>query len=68
MSLLTDLVQSIIDMPGEFAGVMAQGPVEALLVVMGAVLVTVPAAFFAVLVAGAAIEFVVPDSVRETHP
>jgi len=68
MSILSDLAESIIDAPGEFIDVASQGPIETVLVVMGALLVALPLAFFGLLVLGAAIELVIPDSVRETHP
>jgi hypothetical protein len=68
MSLLTDFVDSIVKTPGKFADVAAQGPLEALLVLMGAVLVLVPLGFFGLLVFGAVVEFVTPDSSAARHP
>lgn len=68
MSLVSDLLDSLVEAPGEFADVAAQGPVESFLVVMGAVLVGIPLLFFGLLVAGVVAELVIPDSVRETHP
>lgn len=68
MSLVSEFVQSLVDAPGKFADVAAQGPVEAFLVLMGALLVGAPLALFGLLVAGAAAELVIPDSVRESHP
>lgn len=68
MSLVSDFVDSLVEAPGEFADVAAQGPIEAFLVLMGALLVGAPLALFGLLVAGAAADLVIPDSVRETHP
>ena len=68
MSLLSDLIQSIIDMPGEFADIALQGPVEALLVLTGAVLVGAPLALFTYLLVGAAVELVLPESFGASYP
>lgn len=68
MSVLSDLAESIADAPGEFADVATQGPVEALLVAMGAVLIIAPMVFFGLLVLGAVVEFVTPDRTAVQHP
>jgi hypothetical protein len=68
MSVLTRLVESIVDMPGEFADVAAQGPIEALLVLSGAILVGLPVAFFGVLLLGALADLVTPESFGAEHP
>jgi len=68
MSLVSEFVRSLVDTPGEFADVAAQGPIEAFLVLMGAVLVGAPLILFGLLVGGAAADLVIPDSVRESHP
>ncbi len=68
MSVLSELFQSIIDMPGEFAGVATQGPIEALLVLMGGLLVVVPSAFFGILVLGAVVDLITPEKFGATHP
>ena len=68
MSLLSDLIDSIIDMPGEFADVAAQGPVEGLLVLFGALFVIAPTAYFGYLVTGAVVDLLIPESFGETHP
>lgn len=68
MSVVSRLVQSIVDMPGEFAEVAGQGPIEALLVLMGAILVGLPVAFFGVLVLGAIADLVTPESFGAEHP
>jgi len=68
MGFLSDLTRSVIDMPGEFADVATQGPIEAVLVLTGALLVLVPSAVFGYLVLGAAVDLVVPDSSEASHP
>jgi hypothetical protein len=68
MSVLSELIQSIIDMPGEFADVALQGPVEAILVLSGAILVGLPLLLFTYLVLGAAVELVLPESFGASYP
>jgi len=68
MGFLSDLTQSVIDMPGEFADVAAQGPIEAVLVLTGALLVLVPSAVFGYLVLGAVVDLMLPDSSQTSHP
>lgn len=68
MSTLSELVDSIIQMPAEFADVALQGPIEATLVLIGALLVGLPTAFFGYLVAGAAVDTVLPESFGAEHP
>lgn len=68
MSFVSDLVDSILDAPDQFIDVATQGPIEGFLVLMGALLVGLPLVVFGVLVLGAVVELVVPDSIRETHP
>lgn len=68
MSLLSDLIDSIVEMPGEFADVAAQGPVEGVLVLFGALFVTLPVLYFAYLVVGVLVELITPESFGETHP
>jgi len=68
MSLLSDLIRSIVDMPGEFADVATQGPIEGALVLMGALLVFVPSLVLGYLTLGAAIDLLFPDSSRVSHP
>jgi hypothetical protein len=68
MSVLSDLIQSIVDMPGEFADVAAQGPIEAILVLTGALLVVVPSLVFGYLVLGAAVDLVTPDRSEFSYP
>ena len=73
MSLLSDLIHSIVDMPGEFAEVATQGStvdtlVATSLVLVGALLVVVPSIIFGYLVLGAAADLVVPDSSSRSYP
>jgi len=48
-------------MPGEFASVAAADPLGAVLLAVGALLVAVSVGVFGYLVAGAALELIVPD-------
>lgn len=68
MSLATEFVESVIKMPGKFVEVAAQGPIEALLVLLGAVFVTVPSLVFGYLALGAGIDFIKPDRTETRHP
>lgn len=69
MSLVSDIVDALVHAPRtEFTDIAAQGPVEAFLVAMGAVLVGAPLAVFGLLVAGAAVELVFPETIEERHP
>lgn len=68
MSPVTELFESIIDMPGEIIEVASQGPVEAVLVLLGAVFITVPSIALAYLVLGAGVDLIRPDSTAATHP
>jgi hypothetical protein len=64
----TEFVDSLVEMPGQFADVAAHDPISAVLVAMGAVLVTAPLGLFGVLTLGAVVEFIVPDSTESSHP
>ena len=55
MSLLTDLVQSVLDMPGEFATVATHDPLSALLVAVGGLFVLASVGYFGVLTLGAVV-------------
>ena len=55
MSLLADLIQSVLDMPGEFATVATHDPLSALLIVFGGLFVLVSAGYFGVLTLGAVV-------------
>lgn len=68
MSIAIELVESAIEMPGKFVEVAAQGPIEALLVLLGAVFVTVPSLVFGYLALGAGIDFLRADQTETRHP
>jgi hypothetical protein len=68
MSLLSDLVQSIIDMPGEFADVAAQGPIAGVLLLIGVLLVVVPSLIFGYLTLGVLVDLVLPDRAEISYP
>ena len=68
MSLLSDLVQSIIDMPGEFADVATQGPIAGVLLLIGALLVVVPSLIFGYLTLGVLVDLVLPDRAEISYP
>ncbi|EMA15142.1 hypothetical protein BDK61_0701 [Haloarcula quadrata] len=53
--LLSELLQSIIDMPGWFLGVALNDPLAALMLAVGAVITTVSVAAFGYLSLGAAL-------------
>jgi hypothetical protein len=68
MNLLTDLIEDTLAMPGEFADVATQGPIEGILLALGALLILGASAVFGVLTLGALVELVIPDSTGATHP
>ena len=68
MSILSDLQDSAQNLPGEFADVAAQGPVESALLAMGAFLVFAPMIGFGYLVLGAVLELLRPDSSAVQNP
>lgn len=68
MSLLTDLIESILEAPGEFIDVALQGPVEGFLVLMGALLVGGPLIFSTFLLLGVVVDLITPESFGATHP
>ena len=64
-SLPTQLVQSIIDMPGRFIDIALADPISAVLILIGAVLVGAASAVFGYLSLGAAASLVMrPGSGR----
>lgn len=64
-SLATELVQSIIDMPGKFLDIALADPISAVLILIGAVLVGLASAVFGYLSLGAAASLVIrPGSGR----
>ena len=68
MSLPSQLLDSIIEMPGKFADVATQGPAEGLLVLFGALFVGAPLAYFGYLSVGAVLSLLVPESFGAEHP
>lgn len=68
MSAISDLVESIVDMPGEFADVAMQGPIEAVLLAFGALFVVVPSVVFTYLALGAGIDIIKPGHAETRHP
>lgn len=68
-SLVTELVQSIIDMPGRFIDIALADPISAVLILIGAVLVGAASAAFGYLSLGAALSLVTrPGSGRSPPP
>lgn len=68
MSIASQFVDSAIEMPGRFAEVAAQGPVEGLLVLFGALFVGAPLAYFGYLSTGAILSPFLPESFGAEHP
>ncbi|MFC7057875.1 hypothetical protein [Halovenus salina] len=68
MSAISKLIDSIIDMPGEFADVAAQGPAEGLLLAFGALFVVVPSLALGYLALGAGIDLLTPSKIEIQHP
>ncbi|MFT4946556.1 MAG: hypothetical protein ACI8TL_000792 [Natronomonas sp.] len=68
MSLPSRLIDSIIEMPGEFADIATQGPIEGVLVLIGALLVIAPTAYFGYLSVGAVLSPLLPESFGAEHP
>ena len=68
MSTVTELLESIIGLPEAIVEVASQGPIEAVLVFLGSLLIVVPSLLLLYLVLGAGIDLVKPDSIAVTHP
>jgi len=68
MSVISELIDSVLKMPGEFADVALQGPVTLLLVVMGAILVGIPSAALGYLALGVTVDLLLPESIDISHP
>lgn len=68
MSAISKLIDSIVDMPGEFADVAAQGPAEGLLLAFGALFVVVPSLALGYLALGAGIDLLTPSKIEIRHP
>jgi len=64
-SLLAELIQSIIEMPGQFIDIALRDPISALLILVGALFVGLASAVFGYLSLGAAVSLVMrPGSGR----
>jgi len=68
MSFLSDLIQDTAEMPSKFADVALQGPIEGLLLLVGALFVILPSLVFGYLVLGVTVDLVLPDSVGASFP
>lgn len=68
MSAISKIIDSIVDMPGEFADVAAQGPAEGLLLAFGALFVVVPSLALGYLALGAGIDLLTPSKIEIQHP
>ena len=68
MGTFSKLLDSLLATPGEFIDVATAGPAEAILVLFGALFIAPPLIFFAILVLGAVVDLVTPESFGATHP
>ncbi len=68
MSLLSDLVSSIVDAPGTFADIAAHDPLSAILLGIGGLLIGASVAVFGILVVGAVVELFTPSSAGKSFP
>lgn len=66
--VLAELLESALEAPGQFVDIAAHDPISALLLGIGGLIITASVGFFGILVAGAVVEFVVPDSTDTSHP
>jgi Na+-transporting methylmalonyl-CoA/oxaloacetate decarboxylase gamma subunit len=66
-SFLTQLINSIVDMPGKFVDVMLHDPISAVLVGMGAVFVGLAVLAGGVLTLSAVVEFLTPGRPDREH-
>ena len=67
-SLLTELVQSIIDMPGQFIEIALFDPLSAILILIGALFVGAASAVFGYLSLGAAVSLVMRPGSGQSPP
>jgi len=67
-SLLMQLLQSILDMPGKFIDIALADPLSAVLILLGAVLVGAASAVFGYLTLGAAASLVVRPGSGPSQP
>lgn len=68
MSAVSQLLESVIEMPGQFADVAAQGPLEGILLLFGALFVVLPSAVLGYLVLGVGADLVIPGQTAARHP
>lgn len=71
MSAISKLIDSVIDMPGEFVQVIENGPnilTQSVLILFGALLVFVPSLVLAYLTLGAGIDLLRTGVSGATHP
>lgn len=62
------LVRSILETPEKFIEVAMHDPISALLVLVGTAIVTASLGVFSLLVAGAGLDLIRPETPGETHP
>ena len=67
-SLLTELVRSIIDMPGQFIEIALFDPLSAILILIGALFVGAASAVFGYLSLGAAVSLVMRPGSGQSPP
>jgi hypothetical protein len=60
---MVNIVQNLIDMVTLFGDVVSNGPIEAVLVLFGALFVGVSSLVMAYLTAGAVVDFLIPENV-----
>lgn len=60
-SLLGDLIDSVVSMPGEFATVATNDPLAAVLLALGTVLIAFSMGVFGYLTLGALVDLLTPD-------
>lgn len=71
MSVVGELIDSIINMPGEFWKVITDGflpPTQAILILFGATFVALPSIALLYLTVGAGFDLLMPGSAGATHP
>jgi hypothetical protein len=67
MSVITQLVQSVLEFPGMIADVAAQGPIQAILVLFGALFIGLAVVVIGLLVLGVAVDVVTPPRGSPTY-
>lgn len=68
MSILVDLLESIAQIPAEFAPVATHDPVAATMLVIGGLLIGFTMVVFGLLTLGAVLDLILPGSKGETYP